>query len=62
MTLNEMTAALNEAKEGRFGNDYAGFFDISNDEAERIAAKSNSADEFEAIWENEDWWTDEANQ
>lgn len=62
MTLSEMTTALNEARQGQFGSDYAGFFDISTSEAERIAERASSADEFEAIWETEDWWTDEANQ
>lgn len=64
MTLNEMTAALNartdeHGERMRFGTNYAGFFDISDEEAERIAARASSADEFIAIWENEDWWADE---
>ena len=36
-------------------------FDISDDEAERIAEKAETETDFVAIWENEDWWTD-ANQ
>lgn len=61
MTLNEMTAALNARTDEygdtlHFGSDYAGVYDISRDQAERIAAKSNSVEDFESIWENEDWW------
>lgn len=59
MTLDEMTAALNEARGGKFGTDYAGTFDISEAEATRIAAASSSAAEFESTWETQDWWTDE---
>ena len=58
MTLNEMTHAMN-ATSPTFGTDYAGTFDISRDEAERIAERAASVAEFEAIWENENWWTDE---
>lgn len=36
-------------------------FEISNDEIERIASRAATAAEFETIWENEDWWTDENN-
>ena len=32
-------------------------FCISRDEIERIAEQAETADEFESIWENEDWWT-----
>lgn len=56
MTLNDMTAALNETM--AFGTDYAGFFDISEAEAERIASRCESADDFRRIWENESWWRD----
>lgn len=61
MTLNEMTAALNDRTDEygdklHFGGDYAGRFDLSNEQAERIAEKSESADDFIRIWENEDWW------
>jgi len=41
--------------------DIAGKFDISNDEAERIAATVNSEQEFVSAWENTDWWTDDNN-
>lgn len=49
MTLTEMTAAINERENNMFGNDYAGFYNISRDEAERIAEKSESPEEFDAI-------------
>ena len=39
-------------------NDIAGRFDISDSEAERIAANANNEAEFIKIWENDDWWTD----
>lgn len=31
-------------------------FDISEDQAERIAAKAKDEAKFVKIWENEDWW------
>ena len=31
-------------------------FDISEDQAQRIAAKAKDEAEFVKIWENEDWW------
>ena len=36
--------------------------DISDQEIERIAARARTAEEFEAIWSGEDWWTDANNQ
>jgi len=42
-------------------NDIAGRFDISMDEAERIAATVDTEAEFVNVWENNDWWTDEKN-
>lgn len=61
MTLNEMTAALNDRTDEygdrlSFGGDYSGEFDISFEQAERIAARAGSAEEFVSIWQNEDWW------
>lgn len=44
-----------------FVNDWAGRFDISLPEAERIAARASNAAEFIAVWENEDWWIDANN-
>lgn len=37
----------------------SGRFDISGDEAERIAATVETEDDFINVWENTDWWTDE---
>lgn len=36
--------------------DFAARFDITREQAERIAAKANNEAEFISIWENEDWW------
>jgi len=41
--------------------DIAGKYDISNDEAERIAATVETEQEFVTVWENTDWWTDASN-
>jgi len=60
-TLNQMTNLLNEAMDNKFGSDYAGYFDISYDEAERIAEKCETAEQFHNVWADEDWWTDENN-
>lgn len=48
MTRNEIT-------------DYTARFDISDDEAERIAEAVETEAEFIKVWENEDWWTDANN-
>ena len=61
MTIHEMTAALNDRTDengGRlhFTGDYAGMFDISTEQAERIAAKADSAADFIRIWESDGWW------
>jgi molybdopterin biosynthesis enzyme len=37
-------------------------FEISREETVRIASKAETPEQFAAIWENEDWWTDENNQ
>ena len=39
-------------------DDIAGRFNISNDEAERIASTVKSEAEFISTWESTDWWTD----
>ena len=41
--------------------DIAGKFNISNEEAERIAATVNTEQEFVTAWEDTDWWTDDNN-
>lgn len=33
-------------------------FGISREEIKRIANKAATAEQFEAIWSNEDWWSD----
>jgi len=40
--------------------DHCGF-GISRDEIRRIAEKSPTAEQFEAAWEGDDWWTDDNN-
>lgn len=42
--------------------DWVGAFDISDNEAERIANKAKTASQFEKIWQNEDWWKDGMNE
>jgi plasmid maintenance system antidote protein VapI len=37
-------------------------FDISADEADRIADAVDTEAEFVTAWENTDWWTDENNE
>lgn len=37
-------------------SDLAGQFDISREQAERIASRAKDGDDFVRIWENEDWW------
>lgn len=36
--------------------EYAARFDISKEQAERIANVAKDEAEFIRIWENEDWW------
>jgi hypothetical protein len=57
MTLHEMSAKL-MAQGARRTVDWAGEYDISKDEATRIATRSGSADDFERIWSDETWWRD----
>lgn len=51
-----------ETVEQIMSSNIAGRFDISDEEAQRIAERAKTGAEFVSIWENEDWWTDEANQ
>ena len=37
--------------------DIAGRFDISDEEARRIAETVDNEAEFIEVWENTDWWT-----
>ena len=41
--------------------DIAARFDISTEEAERIAETVNTEQEFVSVWQSKDWWTDEKN-
>lgn len=53
-----MTNAI-ETIEEILASDIAGRFDISHDEAERIAEAAKDGADFINIWENEDWWADD---
>jgi len=59
-TLNEMAQMIDARMKADGGagfvNDWAGFFDITPEQAERIAEKAGSAEKFERIWQNENWW------
>lgn len=57
MTLNEMTELMRN-RDHLNGMDYAGRYGISDDEAARIAAVTDSVEGFEEVWENECWWID----
>lgn len=57
MTLQQIVDELAHGARGTF----TAMFDISDAEAERIAEKCETAAEFQAIWENEDWWADANN-
>jgi hypothetical protein len=35
-------------------------FNISNAEIERILQRAKTASEFEHLWENTDWWSDDS--
>jgi len=58
MTIQDITNALNVLHNNTFGGDYAGFYDISTTEAERIASRADDADDFENIWAGQSWWLD----
>lgn len=61
MHINEIIEAINNRDgQGSFISDWQGVYDMNQDEAERIAAKATSLEDFENIWRNETWWTDEA--
>jgi hypothetical protein len=38
--------------------DVAGRFDITREQAERIADRATDGADFVRIWENEDWWVE----
>ncbi|WP_374290236.1 hypothetical protein [Paenirhodobacter enshiensis] len=64
-TLNAIAAELDARQIANggagFSNDWAGFYDISDDEAARIAERADDLAGFETIWENETDWRDEVN-
>jgi len=57
MNIHEMSAKLMAQGVCRTV-DWAGAFDISKDEATRIAKESDSVEDFLDTWENTDWWRD----
>lgn len=62
MTINEIYAAYTTGSNGfiKAVQTHCGF-DCSDDEIRRIAEHAENADQFQKIWENEDWWTDANN-
>jgi hypothetical protein len=56
MTITEMTTALNANSETGFYGNYDSAFQITDEQAGRISAASESAADFINIWENADWW------
>lgn len=57
MTLNEVINQINERDgKGSFISDWEGVYNISREEAETIAAASNSLENFENIWRYDNWW------
>jgi hypothetical protein len=56
MTLSDMTTALHAYLEYGFFGNYDQHFDITDEQAKRIATKSNGAIDFIAIWSFQDWW------
>ena len=55
MNLADMTNALHAHLENGFYGNYDSHFDITDEQAERIAAKSNGAIDFIVIWSFQDW-------
>ena len=51
MTRNELAEAW---------PDCAGTHDITDTELAQIASRSANVEQANAIWANEDWWTDES--
>jgi hypothetical protein len=62
MTITEIFAQFRKGSQGfvQAVQDYCGY-DCSHEEIARIAERANNADEFQTIWENEDWWADANN-
>jgi hypothetical protein len=64
MTLNEIYSEFTPGSKGfaRAVETRCAGFDLSREEIERIAGKAKTAEEFQNVWENKDWWTDANNQ
>ena len=45
-----------ETIEQILNGDFVSLFDISREQAERIADRAKDGDDFVRIWKNEDWW------
>lgn len=62
MTLNEIYNEYTAGSQGFVSavETYCGF-GISGSEIERIAERAANSSDFEEIWSNETWWTDEEN-
>jgi hypothetical protein len=60
MTLAQIYSQFTRGSQGfcKAVETYCGF-GISLDETKRIAEKAETAEDFQRIWEFEDWWTDE---
>ena len=56
MTLSDMTSALHAHIESGFFGNYDSYFGVTDEQAERIATKSNDAIDFIVIWTSQDWW------
>jgi len=59
--INERNAAENEAVDNNLTSNHSADswldrYGLGVDQAERIAERANTLDEFEDIWENETWW------
>jgi hypothetical protein len=60
MTLNDIARLLADRDNSSPDIDWAGVYDMSESEAERIAAVAVDDIDFEEIWETESWWRDGA--
>ena len=51
------------AKGALFGTDFAGYYDISETEVDRLLERSETVDDFEILWaSDDDSWTDAKNE
>lgn len=62
MTLADIYSQFTPGSQGfcTAVSDHCGF-EISRDEIRRIAERAATAEQFEAAWEGDDWWTDANN-